>query len=286
MQFFWKKNSLQISNLMAYNHLPITLSEITWRPFTFPPPSSQSDTLRNFTVKWFELQIKNQAWGQLSFYENYTIPSSGLYFKLRAYCYQRLTEMNKLILCGWVLIRKLKLRLINLMLSWVTSESSIRTLVCFDSQSPLRIPSPQRSISLSLCLWPLTWQWRRRSQGGAFPTPGATWWRSPATTTTQQRTRPGRRSASSSWRSRWGVWGRSWRQCSRSVGGRRDSWRGWRRHVRHRGPLASCRQHLERVTWFYQNTYATHSKASSNKEERVVKVSNRFLLVCQQPGGL
>lgn len=150
MQFFWKKNSLQISNLMAYNHLPITLSEITWRPFTFPPPSSQSDTLRNFTVKWFELQIKNQAWGQLSFYENYTIPSSGLYFKLRAYCYQRLTEMNKLILCGWVLIRK----------TWCylgSPQKAASELLCVltvrvpGGSLPLRDPFPSHSAS---DLWP------------------------------------------------------------------------------------------------------------------------------------
>lgn len=85
--------------------------------------------------------------------------SACLYFKIRACCYQRLAEMNKLFLCGWVWIRTFKLSLINFMLSWVTSESSIRTCVCFfcltvrvpGGSLPLRDPFPSHSAS---DLWP------------------------------------------------------------------------------------------------------------------------------------
>lgn len=81
-------------------------------------------------------------------------------------------------------------------------------LCCFlsNSQSPWRIPSPQRSTSPSLCHWPLTWQWKRRrkkSPEGAYRTSGVIQWLSLATTTTQQRTRLCRKSALSSWSSSW-----------------------------------------------------------------------------------
>lgn len=141
--------------------------------------------------------------------------------------------------------------------------------LCFhhfsDSRSPWSTPSPQTSTSPSHCRWPLTrcWWWRRwlkRSQWGASPTPTATRPRSPATTTTRRRTRRGRRGGLSSWRSSWSAWGRSWRRRSRSVGGRRGSWRGWRPPASCPRPAVKHQRHLARDTWFYLNRSITRWK--------------------------
>lgn len=119
----------------------------------------------------------------------------------------------------------------------------IKTQVCFlfDSWSRQMIIFPQRSTFHSLFLWHLTPWWRMvRSQNlqGACPTYAATQWQSHVTTTTQQRTLLDRRSALNIWRNSWSVWERSWKQCSKSVGVRRDGWRDWRRLVRSMGPPA------------------------------------------------